>query len=744
MSKIQEYIKGKLNLQQFEAAVYCDTSSLILAWAWSGKTRTLTYKIAYMIFEKNIHPSNILAVTFTNKAANEMKERIIEIYNQLSWENMNDVEEEDDFDKLIASATKSSNQRKAINPHVDLKWMGTFHSTFLKILKVDIEELNLGYTKNFGIYDPSESMSVLKDVLNKLNLADKIDIKEAKNKISWLKNEWKTYERFLQTLDESEELVGKVYEKYQKALQESNAVDFDDLLLLPKILFEKNPQILEKWQNQFQYILVDEAQDTNQLQFDIIRLLSWKNGNVTFIGDDYQSIYMWRWAVMDNFLNISNRWKDCKIFKLEVNYRSRPHIVNAWNSIILKNSKQYDKTVTAHRSWNDTIRVFAFSDQTDEALNIVNMIIKIKEDKNFKRWDLAILYRTNAQSQPFEQVLVTEWIPYIIWWGFKFFERQEIKHMMSYIKYLMNPKDSVSLKKIINIPNRKIWQTSIERVDEYATAHWISMNEVISNIDKLPIKLTPMSVNNIKQFNTIIRFVENQLETLTPDKIIENIVNNIKYKDYLISQEWKDKAEERMENIWQLINLATKYTNTGKQWLQELLDEITLMTDIEQDDGSKDAVKLMSVHSSKWLEFPVVFISWLEENIFPLPKAKFDNNELEEERRLMYVAITRAKDILFMSYANSRLQWWQRKYNAPSRFLGEIPDEYMKTYDISWGSKSNKNSTINTNISEWSIVLHKLFGNGKVVELWNDVAIVKFDNPKYWIKRLDIRFLSAI
>ncbi|MEF2174858.1 MAG: UvrD-helicase domain-containing protein [Candidatus Absconditabacteria bacterium] len=744
MSKIQEYIKGKLNQQQFEASIYCDSSSLILAGAGSGKTRTLTYKIAYMIFEKNIHPSNILAVTFTNKAANEMKERIIEIYNQLSGENMKDDEVEDDFDKLIASATSSSAQRKAINPHVDLKWMGTFHSTFLKILKIDIEELGLGYTKNFGIYDPSESMSVLKDVMKKLNLIDKIDIKEAKNKISWLKNEGKTYERFLQTLDESEELVGKIYEKYQKTLQESNAVDFDDLLLLPKILFEKKPEILEKWQNQFQYILVDEAQDTNQLQFDIIRLLSGKNGNVTFIGDDYQSIYMWRGAVMDNFLNISNRWKDCKIFKLEVNYRSRPHIVNAGNSIILKNSKQYDKTVTAHRSGNDTIRVFAFSDQTDEALNIVNMIIKIKEDKNFKRGDLAILYRTNAQSQPFEQVLVTEGIPYIIWGGFKFFERQEIKHMMSYIKYLMNPKDSVSLKKIINIPNRKIGQTSIERVDEYSTAHGISMNEVISNIDKLPIKLTPMSVNNIKQFNTIIRFIENQLETLTPDKIIENIVNNIKYKDYVISQEGKDKAEERMENIGQLINLATKYTNTGKQGLQELLDEITLMTDIEQDDGSKDAVKLMSVHSSKGLEFPVVFISGLEENIFPLPKAKFDNNELEEERRLMYVAITRAKDILFMSYANSRLQWGQRKYNAPSRFIEEIPDEYMKTYDISGGSKSNKNSTINTNITEGTLVFHKLFGNGKVVEIWNDVAIVKFDNPKYGMKRLDIRFLSAI
>lgn len=743
MSEIINYIKNWLNEAQAAAAIHTDTSSLILAWAWSWKTRTLTYKIANLIFWKWVKPRNILAVTFTNKAANEMKQRLLEISEDFVWESQkteNNIQ--DDFDKLIwIEKTQSSNNNLNHLQPSSLKWVWTFHSIFLKILKEDIESLDLGYTKLFWVYDENEAVSVIKEVLAELKLADNFQANEAKRAISNIKNKWITYQKYPHLCQSTnEELIARIYEKYQKKLQKSNSLDFDDLLLLPNILFNLKPEILEKWQRIFQYILVDEAQDTNQLQFDLIRQLAWKKWNVTFIWDDYQSIYGWRWAVMDNFLNISSRWPDVKIFKLEINYRSRPHIVQAGNHVIAKNQKQYKKEVISNRKWEDKIRLFCFSDETDEAMSIVEIIKKMKEEKNFWWWNFAILYRTNAQSQPFEQILVTEWIPYKIWWGFKFFERIEIKDIISYIKYILNPRDNVALKRIINTPNRKIWKTSIEKLEELALSNWQSLNEIIENIDKLPVKLTTLALNNLKNFNTLIKFTISQLPNSLPADLLNNLVSSIKYKEYLIQSDGPEKAEERMGNIWQLINMASKYNEKGENSLRQFLEEIALMTDLEENtDGSVDAVQLMSVHASKWLEFPVVFITGLEENMFPLPKAKFDQNELEEERRLMYVAVTRAKDILFISYANCRKQRWQTKYNEASRFLEEIPAELINRYDL-WNKSSVSKPPVE--LDEWDVVRHKLFGKWTVLEVWNDVAVVRFWNDKYWIRRLDVRFIE--
>lgn len=736
MSEITNYLKKWLNEVQFQAASHTDTSSLILAWAWSWKTRTLTYKIANLIFGKSVKPRNILAVTFTNKAANEMKQRLLEIWEEMT--KINNKDEELDFDAIINWQKIDQWTSYRLSPW-DLKWVWTFHSIFLKILKEDIEWLDLWYTKDFWVYDENESISLLKETLSELKLADQFQANETKRAISSLKNKSITYQKNYNLCQSTqEEIIAKIYEKYQKKLQKANSLDFDDLLLLPKILFDLKSEILEKRQKRFQYILVDEAQDTNQLQFDLIRQLAWKKWNVTFIWDDYQSIYGWRWAVMDNFLNISTRWPDVKIFKLEINYRSRPHIVQAWNHVIAKNTKQYQKDVVSNRTWEDKIKLFGFSDETDEAMSIIEIIKKMKQEKNFSLWSFAILYRTNAQSQPFEQILINEWIPYKIWWWFKFFERIEIKDIISYIKYILNPRDSVSLKRIINTPNRKIWKTSIEKLEELAIANWQSLNEIIENIDKLPVKLTTLALNNLKNFNTLIKFTISQLQTLLPSDLISNLVSSIKYKEYLVQSDWLEKAEERMGNIWQLINMASKYNEKWEQSLRQFLEEIALMTDLEENtNGNVEAVQLMSVHASKGLEFPVVFISGLEENMFPLPKAKFDQNELEEERRLMYVAVTRAKDILFMSYANSRKQRWQTKYNEASRFLEEIPPELINSYNL-W----NKTQKVSVDLDEWDVVRHKLFGKGTVLEVWNEVVVVRFWNEKYGIRRLDIRFIE--
>lgn len=736
MSQIDKYLKKWLNEIQYKAAKRYETSSLILAWAWSWKTRVLTYKIANLIFDQWIKPHNILAVTFTNKAANEMKQRLLEISENL-WNNQNNSNI-DDFDTLLNNTNQAKQNFKLSS--FDLKRVWTFHSIFLKILKEDIEWLEKWYNKNFGVYDENESISVIKEVLNETKLANQIPHLEAKRSISNLKNKWITPSKYLHLLQtDKEEYIAKVYEKYQKKLEQSNMLDFDDLLLIPNILFNQNPQILEKRQNKFKYILVDEAQDTNQLQFDLIKQLCWKQWNVTFIWDDYQSIYGWRGAVMDNFLNISKRWPNVEIFKLEINYRSRPHIVQAWNHIISKNTKQYSKNVTSNRTWNDKIRLFCFSDETDEALSTIDIIKKMKEEKNVDRGKFAILYRTNAQSQPYEQVLLTQWIPYKIWWWFKFFERQEIKDVISYIKYIINPKDSVALKRIINTPNRKIWKTSVEKMEELANEQWIWLNEILDNIDRIPIKLMSSAQNSIKQFNISLKIIINQINNLTPAELINNIISSIKYKEYLVTSDWPEKAQERMENIWQLINMATKYEDKWIEIIRQFLEEITLMTDLEENsEWNIDAVQLMTVHASKWLEFPVVFIGWLEENMFPLSKAKFDQNELEEERRLMYVAMTRARDILFLSYANCRQQRWQTKYNEESRFLEELPDELITKYDL-WTKSSNKKQS---DLDEWDIVKHKLFGKWTVLEVWNEVTVVRFWNEKYGIRRIDNRFLE--
>lgn len=763
MQNIKEYLATKLNEEQLKAALHTDTSSLILAGAGSGKTRTLTYKIAYLMFALKIKPSNILAVTFTNKAANEMKERLVELAEEMSefggdcfassqWQNTYDWKEGkdsiDDFlDFVEQSAPKKNNSTYWIN---DFKWIGTFHSTFLKILKEDIDKLEMNYDKNFSIIDSDDSQKVIKDILKKFNLNEVFKPQEAKWFISNQKNNWFNSKMFESKISSDyDQNMGRVYAEYQKELEKSNMLDFDDLLLLPYLLFNKDTEVLKKWKNKFMYIMVDEAQDTNRIQFELMKMLSWNDGNITLIGDDYQSIYGRRWALMENFLNVKRYWPDIQMFKLQINYRSRPHIVTAGNHIIKNNVKQYEKEVFAHREEDGKITVFCHNTEMDEAANLIDLISKMKDNWKIKeRWEVSILYRTNAQSSPFEQVLVQEWIPYKIWWAYKFFDRKEVKDILAYMKYLANNNDSISLKRIINVPNRKIGKTTFDKLQEYATNVWITLHEVIENIDSIPEKITPQAKNWIMEFKKVIHEVTDNWDKYTVADAMEKIVKSIKYKDHLIKEHGsEDAAMEKYENIGQLINLASKYVWNWLEAVRQFMEEITLLTDVASDnDPNSDAIKLMTTHSSKGLEFPFVFVAWLEDNVFPLTNAMMESHLLEEERRLMYVAVTRAKDHLFLSHASSRMTWWQTRSNPPSRFIWEIPQELMKHYDLwSGGSglwwSTKREETFN--INEWDTVNHKLFGDGYVLEIWNNLAIVKFYNPKFGVRKIEMRFLTV-
>jgi len=751
---IKTYIANQLNEEQTQATLHTDTCSLIIAWAWSWKTRVLTYKIAYLIRGKKIPVNKILAVTFTNKAANEMKERLLKISDDISKVSDNNISTDkegtnnnDSIDNFLESInTTSTIPWKNNLKSSDTKRIGTFHSIFLKILKEDIESLEKKYTKNFWILDISESQSTIKDILKRMNLQDTYKVNEIKWFISTQKNNGIEPKFFLSTSkSDYDQHMGQIYEEYQKALEKGNSLDFDDLLMLPYLLFKKSKETLTKRQNRFAYILVDEAQDTNRIQFELMRMLTGNGANITMIGDDFQSIYGRRWALMENFLNVKRYRPDIQMFKLQINYRSKPHIVQAGNHIIKNNLNQYQKEIIPHRTGDDKITVFSHRSEMDEAANIVDMIKKMKEwDKIKTRWNIAILYRTNAQSSPFEQLFLQEGIPYKVYGAFKFFERKEVKDILSYIKHLLNPADSISLKRILNIPNRKIWKTTLENLEEQAIIQNITLINILHQIknETSSTKITPQAKKWIMEFLETMDTLQTYMIDHTASETIDILIKKIKYRDYLIKEEWSENAaDEKFENVGQIVNMAEKYIERGEDALRQFLEEVALLSDIsENEKGDIDAVKLMTVHSSKWLEFPIVFVCWLEDYVFPLGNAMMEPKLLEEERRLMYVAITRAKDVLFLSHAHSRMTRWQTKSNPPSRFIDEIPTELLKKFDLWWDAAIWGGTTVD----EGDIIKHKLFGTWYVLEIWNNLAIVKFHNPKFWVRKIEMRFLQVI
>jgi DNA helicase-2/ATP-dependent DNA helicase PcrA len=618
-------ILDELNTSQHEAVITTSGPVLILAGAGSGKTKALTHRVAYLIEEKKIHPQNILAVTFTNKAAGEMIERVIKLL------------------AITNSQSPITNQFSNSNLQINrLPWAGTFHSICAKILRREIQVL--GFTRSFTIYDKDESLTAVKNAMEVVNIDKKqFNPKTIQAYISGAKNEMmapQEYARFSRGY--FGEVVVRVYEEYEKELKAANALDFDDLLLKTVLIFQKFPEILTRYQQIFQYILIDEYQDTNAVQYRLVKLLAEKHRNLCVVGDDFQAIYGFRGANFRNILDFEKDYPDAKIIKMEQNYRSTKNILEAAQKVIEKNIFRSDKTLWTENETGSPACVYEAKNELDEVEFIISEIKALSGFHEFN--DFVILYRTNAQSRVLEESLMAHSLPYRLIGALRFYERKEIKDILGYLKLIANPNDKVSLKRIINVPPRGIGDKTFKEFN--------------------------LENPKIKQFLTLMENLRLEAEKLTPEQLINAVVTETGYKHFLL--DGTEEGESRFENVEELRSVAQK-----TEVLAEFLENVALVSDIDNLDRNQQAITLMTMHNAKGLEFPVVFIVGLEEGLFPHANSLLEPGELEEERRLCYVGMTRAEKRLYLSYASSRIIYGSIQVNPPSRFLSEIPEELI-------------------------------------------------------------------
>ncbi len=625
-----------LNEQQREAVTTINGPLQIIAGAGSGKTRVLTYRIAYLI-EQGIKPWNILALTFTNKAAKEMQTRIAELLDE-----------------------QSANDVRA----------GTFHSVFARILRNEAHEI--GYDSNFTIYDADDSLTALKQIIKK-SIHTETHPNAVLKEISKAKNSLITPSDYIDNATSKfERTVMELYQSYQKYLKNNNAMDFDDLLVNTLLLFDKKYEILSKYQNRFHYILIDEYQDTNRVQYDIIYRLAQARQNICVVGDDAQSIYKWRGADISNILNFSKHYPYSKVVKLEQNYRSTKTILAAADSVIKKNKHQLKKYLWTDNPEGEKIKLLKFNDDKEEAQNIIRDIANKIGKRSLK--DTAILYRTNAQSLAFENACRLLNMPYVIVGGMSFYKRKEIKDVLAYLQILLNPADSISLRRIINEPGRAIGPTTIEKIETFANMHSISFFEALNHIDKMDIK-QKKTINNIIDFRYLInKHRELVKQNSSPEHLKTYIENTgiIAYYDDMATPE----AQDRIRNIEQLLTDIFNYLTYPNTTLQNYLEQISLISDIDIKDLNEDILTIMTAHSAKGLEYDYVYIVGMEDNLFPLP-AREDEDNTEEERRLFYVGITRARKELALSYCNRRQKFGEYLNTKHSYFLEEIESDLL-------------------------------------------------------------------
>lgn len=649
-----------LNDKQREAAAHIDGPLLILAGAGSGKTRVLTNRTAYMIGEKGINPWNILAITFTNKAAGEMRERI---------------------DRLVGHGSESI-------------WVATFHSTCVRILRryIDI----LGFDSNFTIYDTDDSKSLMKEVLKRLQIDPKqYPEKRFLNRISNCKNKLSSPEDEAEEAfgDYADELFAKVYREYQDSLARNNALDFDDLIMKTVELFRKSPEVLENYQNRFLYIMVDEYQDTNTAQFELIRLLAQKNRNICVVGDDDQSIYKFRGANIRNILDFEKVYPDAKVVKLEQNYRSTQTILDAANAVIANNSARKDKALWTDKGEGGRIRFIYADTAYEEAELIVDRICRDKREGKCDYRDNAVLYRTNAQSRLLEEKCIMAGIPYVVVGGVNFYSRREIKDILAYLKTIDNARDDLAVRRIINVPKRGIGATTINKLAEYGEANGLDFYECCKRAED--ILGHGKAAEKIGDFVGLISLFRSKLEFITLEQLVDDILDRTDY-EAMLEENDPDDATERIENIGEFINKVVAFEEqTEKPTLSQFLEEVALVADIDRVDENADMVMLMTLHSAKGLEFPNVYLAGLEDGLFPgfMAVASDDPSEIEEERRLCYVGITRAMDQLTISAARSRMIRGETQYNSPSRFIREIPEELFESR-LPMGRKSSDTAPV--------------------------------------------------
>lgn len=672
-----------LNDKQKEAVLADDGPVLILAGAGSGKTSVLTTKIAYLIEEKGANPKNILAITFTNKAAREMKERII---------------------KMVGS--------KAYDMQIS-----TFHSFGLRIIKENYEKL--GYEKNFTIIDSDDSLTLIKKVMKELNIdTTRCNPKFIKNNISSCKNEMMSPSRYKSlAVDDVSEITYKVYGKYQEALKRNNSLDFDDLLTMPVMLFNKYKDVLDSYQELFKYVFIDEYQDTNEAQYILSKMISSKYKNICVVGDEAQSIYSWRGANYKNILNFEKDYKDAKVILLEQNYRSTKMILNAANSVIKNNINKKDKNLWTLNEEGEKIKYIKANDEKDEASYVTKEIKELK-NKGVNLDDIAVLYRTNAQSRTIEEGFLNSNIPYRIVGAFAFYSRKEIKDLLAYLKLIYNTKDDISLLRIINYPKRGIGSKTVDNLSMESVLNGTSIFDTIKSGKELEFK---------KQIEEMIDLSNN----LSLTETIDMVLNKSGIKKELESEHTLE-ADIRLENLNEFKSISKTFEEeSGIASLEEFLNEVSLVSDVnEQKNDDTSKVTLMTIHAVKGLEFDYVFVIGMEENIFPHVNSSFEEEGLEEERRLCYVAITRAKKKLYLLNALRRTLFGKTSVNMPSRFISEIDAEYIDKPSIKkeFISKLDKTKMFNLDngLNVGDNVVHDSYGPGVVVMVDKSIATIAF------------------
>jgi DNA helicase-2/ATP-dependent DNA helicase PcrA len=710
-----------LNPEQRRAVEATEGPLLIQAGAGSGKTKTLTHRIAYLIATKRATPYNILAVTFTNKAAREMRER-------------------------VASLLGQSAENRSFMPY-----MGTFHSICVRLLRMDGE--HIGIPRTYVIFDEADRLSAVKRASKQLHIDEKaFPPRVIAGMISSAKNELLTPDDYAsKSGSPAMHVTAQVYPLYQQILKENSALDFDDLIGRTVQLLQTQPDIRKKWQQQFAYIMIDEYQDTNAAQYKLVKLLTGEQHNIAVVGDDWQSIYSWRGADFRNILKFEQDYKDCTVIKLEQNYRSTKHILSAAHAVITKNQQRSEKELWTAAGEGLPVQLVQVASERAEAESIIRRVRMGTDSGERKLRDYAVLYRTNAQSRSIEEAFIQYGIPYRIVGGQRFYDRKEIKDLVAYLRLLYQPEDRVSFERIVNIPARGIGARSLQKLYEWQQTLGLNLEEALAQINNCGV-LTSKAKNGLAELYDILSSLRKVIEEVPPAALIDSLIRRIGYLNYL--DDGTPQAESRQENVRELLGVAQSYQELG---LAGFLEEVALISDLDTADLNGNAVTLMTLHAAKGLEFPVVFMTGMEETIFPHSRSLYDQGEMEEERRLCYVGMTRARQELYMVYATGRLLYGGMQHNPPSRFLSEIDSQFVQetgsslfdtqtSYgfsDASFEPTSPRNVQSDEpryvpDLVEGDGVRHQLFGEGTIVEIDGDNATIYFKGKG--AKKLNIAF----
>ncbi|MGN1386251.1 MAG: DNA helicase PcrA [Bacillus sp. (in: firmicutes)] len=726
--KANNLVNG-LNPEQRKAVQTTNGPLLIMAGAGSGKTRVLTHRIAYLMVEKEVAPWNILAITFTNKAAREMKDRIGNL----------------------------------LGPDAEDIWISTFHSMCVRILRRDIDRI--GYSRTFSILDTTDQQSVIKQILKDQNIdSKKYDYRAILGAISSAKNELINSEEYEKTAaGYYEKVVSDVYKEYEKRLRKNQALDFDDLIMKTILLFERVPEVLTYYQRKFQYIHVDEYQDTNRAQYMLVKMMAERFKNLCVVGDSDQSIYRWRGADIANILSFEKDYPNANVILLEQNYRSTKRILQAANQVIANNSNRKPKNLWTENLEGNKIQYYNADNEQAEAGFVVGKILELTRNGDKQLNDVAILYRTNAQSRVMEEFLLKSNIPYSIVGGVKFYDRKEIKDVLAYLRLISNPHDDISLRRIINVPKRGVGSTSIDKIADFAAMQDTSMFDALDSIEL--IGLSPKISKTCLEFRDMIKGYSNMQDYLSVTELVEEVLDKTGYKE-MLKAEKSIESQSRLENLDEFLSVTKNFEDQNEdKSLVAFLTDLALVADIDQldkEETPQSSVTLMTLHSAKGLEFPVVFLLGLEEGVFPHSRSLMEEEEMEEERRLAYVGITRAEEELFLTNASMRTLFGRTSYNPVSRFIDEIPSDLLTNLRAEERQKiqaSQPNRSASTGYTsrraavaakpvkapvktggsdfDWSVgskVQHKKWGTGTVVS-------VKGEGEK---KELDIAFPSPI